>query len=55
MEHVIAIAEFSEEQQSILHNGGPGIESGYRLAWARTYLKKVTWSCPGSVALPTFP
>lgn len=42
MEHVIAIAGFSEEQQSILHNGGPGTEIGYRLAWARTYLKKVT-------------
>jgi len=42
MEHVIAIAEFSEEQQSILHKGGPGTESGYRLAWARIYLKKVT-------------
>jgi len=42
MEHVIAIAEFSEEQQSILHNGGPGTEIGYRLAWVRTYLKKVT-------------
>ncbi|MEZ5185630.1 MAG: restriction endonuclease [Candidatus Nanopelagicales bacterium] len=37
-----AVAEqmgFTEEQQSILHQGGPMTEIGYRLHWARTYLK----------------
>ncbi len=41
MERVIEIEGFSEEQQSILHDDGPGTEIAYRLAWARTYLKKV--------------
>jgi restriction system protein len=41
MEHVLEIADFSEEQQSILHNDGPGTEIAYRLAWGRSYLKKV--------------
>lgn len=30
---------FSEEQQAVLHGGGPQTEIEYRLAWARTYLK----------------
>jgi restriction system protein len=30
---------FSEAQQAVLHNNGPETEVGYRLAWARTYLK----------------
>ncbi|MGC9527326.1 MAG: restriction endonuclease [Limnospira sp.] len=33
------LENFSEEQQSVLHNGGPQTEIDYRLAWARTYLK----------------
>lgn len=32
---------FSEEQQAFLHGDGPQTEIEYRLAWARTYLKKV--------------
>lgn len=36
---VVAIEGFTEEQQSILHNGGPETKIGYRVAWARTYLK----------------
>jgi len=31
--------EYSDEQQAILHNNGPSSEIGYRIAWARTYLK----------------
>jgi restriction system protein len=30
---------FSEAQQAVLHNNGPETEIGYRLAWARSYLK----------------
>src|SRR5882724_4025344 len=29
----------SDAQQAVLHHDGPGTELGYRLAWARTYLK----------------
>lgn len=36
---VIKLEEFTEEQQDILHNGGPETKIGYRVAWARTYLK----------------
>lgn len=36
---VIAAARWTEDQQQILHNGGPKTELEYRLAWARTYLK----------------
>jgi restriction system protein len=38
-ERVIEAGQFSEEQQSVLHNDGPKTEIEYRLAWARTYLK----------------
>ncbi len=41
MDRVIEIERFSEAQQGILHNDGPGTEIAYRLAWARTYLKGV--------------
>ncbi len=41
VEHVLEIVDFSEEQQRILHLDGPGTEIAYRLAWARSYLKKV--------------
>jgi len=30
---------FTEEQQQVLHGDGPQTEIGYRLAWARSYLK----------------
>jgi restriction system protein len=30
---------YTDEQQAVLHNNGPDTEIGYRLAWARTYLK----------------
>src|ERR1700729_687896 len=30
---------FTDDQQAVLHNDGPETEIGYRLAWARTYLK----------------
>jgi restriction system protein len=36
-----AIAGFSDEQLSVLHLEGPNTEIEYRMAWARTYLKKV--------------
>ncbi len=39
VEAVIKQESFSEDQQSVLHNNGPETEIGYRLAWARTYLK----------------
>lgn len=32
--------KFSEKQQSVLHKDGPQTEIEYRLAWARTYLKR---------------
>jgi restriction system protein len=38
-EKVVELEQFSEEQQSILHDDGPRNEIEYRLAWARTYLK----------------
>ncbi len=38
-ETVIFREGLSEAQQSVLHHDGPGTEIGYRLAWARTYLK----------------
>lgn len=31
--------QYTDEQQEQLHNDGPMTEIGYRLAWARTYLK----------------
>jgi restriction system protein len=39
VESVIKQQGFSEAQQAVLHNDGPETEIGYRLAWARTYLK----------------
>lgn len=36
-----AIGGYSDEQLSILHLEGPKTEIEYRLAWARSYLKKV--------------
>ena len=39
METVIKREGFSDAQQAVLHNDGPETEIGYRLAWARTYLK----------------
>lgn len=36
---VVAIEQFTEEQQDVLHNDGPETKIGYRVAWARTYLK----------------
>jgi restriction system protein len=39
VETVIRRLGFSEAQQAVLHNDGPETEIGYRLAWARTYLK----------------
>lgn len=36
---VIELERFTEEQQDVLHNGGPETKIGYRVAWARTYLK----------------
>ena len=38
-ETVIKQQGFSDVQQDVLHNDGPETEIGYRLAWARTYLK----------------
>lgn len=39
-EAVAQMANLSEEQRSQLHGDGPRTEFSYRLAWARTYLKK---------------
>jgi len=39
VETVIKNDGLSDEQQEVLHHDGPGTELGYRLAWARTYLK----------------
>ena len=39
VETVIKREVFSDAQQAMLHNDGPETEIGYRLAWARTYLK----------------
>jgi restriction system protein len=39
VETVIKREGFSDVQQAVLHNDGPETEIGYRLAWARTYLK----------------
>jgi restriction system protein len=38
-ETVIKREGFGDDQQAVLHNDGPETEIGYRLAWARTYLK----------------
>ena len=39
VETVIKDQGFSDAQQAVLHNDGPETEIGYRLAWARSYLK----------------
>ena len=39
VETVIKREGFSNAQQAVLHNNGPGTEIRYRLAWARTDLK----------------
>lgn len=39
VETVVKREHFSDSQQAVLHNNGPETEIGYRLAWARTYLK----------------
>jgi restriction system protein len=39
VETVIKREGFTDAQQAVLHNDGPETEIGYRLAWARTYLK----------------
>lgn len=38
---VIEAWPFTEREQAVLHGPGPGTEIEYRLAWARTYLKKM--------------
>jgi restriction system protein len=39
VETVVKRQGFTDQQQAVLHNDGPETEIGYRLAWARTYLK----------------
>lgn len=39
VESVMRRQEVTEEAQAVLHNDGPETEIGYRIAWARTYLK----------------
>jgi restriction system protein len=39
VETVIKHEGFSDAQQAVLHNDGPETEIGYRIAWARSYLK----------------
>jgi restriction system protein len=39
VETVIRRQGFTDPQQAVLHNNGPETEIGYRLAWARSYLK----------------
>ena len=41
VETVIKREDFSNAQQAVLHNNGPETEIGYRLAWARTDLKRM--------------
>jgi restriction system protein len=38
-EKVLEQEDLSEEQQAVLHNGGPRTKVEYRLAWARSHLK----------------
>ncbi len=37
----IELANYSDDQQSVLHGDGPKSEIRYRMAWARSYLKAV--------------
>jgi restriction system protein len=39
VETVVKRQDFNDAQQAVLHNDGPETEIGYRLAWARSYLK----------------
>ncbi len=39
VETVIKRQGFADTQHAVLHNNGPETEIGYRLAWARSYLK----------------
>src|SRR5690606_28854734 len=39
LQTVIEYEGLTEAQQAVLHGDGPATEIGYRLAWARTYLK----------------
>jgi hypothetical protein len=39
VEAVVKRERFTNDQRAVLHNEGPETEIGYRLAWARTYLK----------------
>ena len=39
LQTVIELESLTEAQQDVLHGDGPATEIGYRLAWARTYLK----------------
>jgi len=41
MDRVVEIAGYTEAQQRVIHGEGPETEIGYRLHWARSYLKKV--------------
>lgn len=38
---VVEIENYSDAQQRVLHADGPKTEIGYRLAWARTHLKRM--------------
>lgn len=40
-ERVVDQGGFTPEQQQVLHGNGPRTEIEYRLAWARTYLKRM--------------
>jgi restriction system protein len=40
-ENVVEREGFSENQMAVLHKDGPRSEIEYRLAWARTYLKRM--------------
>ncbi|MDQ6832364.1 MAG: winged helix-turn-helix domain-containing protein, partial [Chloroflexota bacterium] len=39
MDRVIEHEGYTEAQQRVIHGKGPGTEIGYRLPWARTYLR----------------
>ena len=38
---MISLEAFTDAQQQLMHGAGPESEIEYRLAWARTYLKKI--------------
>jgi len=40
-EAVIALVGFDDAQRAVLHKSGPRTEIEYRLAWARTSLKRI--------------